>query len=131
MIRYLSALLLAGAWLAASPAQAEGVEGRDKREVRAVERGERWEERAPRQRRERSFQHRDEAPEQRRSAAGIELIVDGEWLQRWRSLEYPQDQGGPDLCRQRGRITWSTRRLACPDRLPIEGLRRDSTRPEE
>lgn len=132
MIRYRHVLLLAGAGLAALAPTASLVQAEtaERREGRTVEPGERWQERAPRQLRERSPRHRRKAPERDRAAAGIELVVDGEWLERWHGLEFHEDRGGPDVCRQRGRITWSTRRLACPDRLPIEGLRRYSTSPD-
>ncbi|TFH86005.1 hypothetical protein EQG41_14310 [Billgrantia azerbaijanica] len=97
-------------------------EAPESREWRVGEPAGGWHERAP---------WRKRWPERRQPSADVEVIVDGEWLERWRGLEALEDRGGPDVCRQRGRITWSTRRLACPDRLPIEGLRRYSTRPDD
>ncbi|MGM0700928.1 MAG: hypothetical protein ACQEUG_00830 [Pseudomonadota bacterium] len=89
---------------------------------RVVEPARSWQERAP---------WRERRSERYRRDVEVGVLFDGEWLERWYGLAFPEDRGGPDVCRQRGRITWSTRQLACPDRLPQEGLRRWSTRPEE
>ncbi|SDJ70663.1 hypothetical protein [Billgrantia gudaonensis] len=121
MSRYRSvALTVAVVWsVMAGVALADARKGR---EGPSVEPARSWQERAP---------WRDRKFERYGRDVEIGVLVDGEWLERWRGLAFPADRGGPDVCRQRGQITWSTRRLACPDRLPQQGVRRWSTRPDD